>query len=513
MRGVSPDGCFGFAKARDRLLQDHFMVIAGQMPPSDVQKHEDVAMFSELVFSSTCGSGERSSERAPRVALLTPYNGGNLGDAAIQDAVILNLRLRLPRAQFSGITLNCDSFLERHGVGAFPLDRGTPLPHAEGGRTHGRTGKEGSIDGKPSRKNKHASQIRRTLKSMPELECSLKAIHSWITAPWREFRHWLRGYWFLRTQNLLIVSGGGQLDEEWGGPWAHPYALFKWAVLARIAQVPYAIASVGVCKVSSMNSRLLLSVALRLAQYRSFRDQHSKKIAAGILQRCSTDPVIPDLAFNLSLSATSRYPSQRTVVTTRPVIAVSLIAYAKPRNWPYQNHRLYIRYLREMAQVVSELIKRGNCLVIVYSSLGDDQSVISDFLEQLDDQSREAISREIQFPEIQAWQDFVAAVKGADFLIASRLHSTILGFVTQTPTIAISFDPKVDWVMEDLGMTDYLLQIRDFVAEDVVRALDRIAGRREAVVNEIASYQSAITSTSEKQYDALAALAVGKPRR
>ena len=67
--------------------------------------------------------------------------------------------------------------------------------------------------------------------------------------------------------------------------------------------------------------------------------------------------------------------------------------------------------------------------------------------------------------------------------------------------------------MEDLGMTDYLLQIRDFVAEDVVRALDRIAGRREAVVNEIASYQSAITSTSEKQYDALAALAVGKPRR
>src|SRR6202012_2037023 len=58
----------------------------------------------------------------PCIALLTPYTGGNLGDAAIQDAMIANLQLRLPRAQISGISLNCESFLERHAAnGAFPL--------------------------------------------------------------------------------------------------------------------------------------------------------------------------------------------------------------------------------------------------------------------------------------------------------------------------------------------------------------------------------------------------------
>src|ERR1700722_1299827 len=66
-------------------------------------------------------AGQEGSEPRPRIALLTPYTGGNLGDAAIQDAIIANLQLRLPGAQFSGISLNCDNFVEQHAMDAFPL--------------------------------------------------------------------------------------------------------------------------------------------------------------------------------------------------------------------------------------------------------------------------------------------------------------------------------------------------------------------------------------------------------
>jgi polysaccharide pyruvyl transferase WcaK-like protein len=86
------------------------------------------------------------------------------------------------------------------------------------------------------------------------------------------------------------------------------------------------------------------------------------------------------------------------------------------------------------------------------------------------------------------------------------LHGTILGFVTQTPVVAISFDPKVDWVMEDLHQTDYLLQIRDFTAQEVLSTLDRIKVRRDAVVERIASYRQGILSASERQYDSLTRL-------
>ena len=71
----------------------------------------------------------------PRIALVTPYTGGNLGDAAIQDAMIANLRQRMPGAQFFGITLSCDNFLKQHGVGAFPLLAASmPLSYRSGRR-------------------------------------------------------------------------------------------------------------------------------------------------------------------------------------------------------------------------------------------------------------------------------------------------------------------------------------------------------------------------------------------
>ena len=68
------------------------------------------------------GDAPTGAHRAPgpRIALLTPYNGGNLGDAAIQDALIHNLQVRLPGCQFSGITLNGGNFTQRHGARSFP---------------------------------------------------------------------------------------------------------------------------------------------------------------------------------------------------------------------------------------------------------------------------------------------------------------------------------------------------------------------------------------------------------
>jgi polysaccharide pyruvyl transferase WcaK-like protein len=449
--------------------------------------------------------------RAPRIALLTPYNGGNLGDAAIQDALISNLRVRLEGVRIAGISLNCDNFVERHGTEAFPLC-GNGRPFYE--MSYGSVAEED-----PRRERKKGNEpldqigIGLDLKSkvreqFPALWLCLRAVYSWLAIPWREVRHWLRGYQFLRTQDLLIVSGGGQIDEEWGGPWAHPYALFKWATLARFARVQCAIASVGVGKVTSTRSRVFLAAALRMAQYRSFRDKHSRELAAKLLGSVAKDPIVPDLAFTLPPPTGSPSLTIQPITGRRTVVAISPIAYAKPKNWPQQDKNFYDCYIRHMAEVVSDLVQRNYSIVIVYSSLGDDQSVIRDLLEQVDDDKQVAISHQVRIPTIATWQDFLTAVQDADFLIASRLHSAILGFVAKTPTIAISFGPKVDWVMEDLGMSEFLLHIRDFETEDVIQTLDRLILHRKAVQEQIASYKEAITAVCERQYDFLAALAL-----
>jgi polysaccharide pyruvyl transferase WcaK-like protein len=439
--------------------------------------------------------------------LLSPYTGGNLGDAAIQDAIIANLRLRLADVQFSGITLNCENFAERHGSDAFPLcATQRPFYGMSGKAALGLTNENGGFRPKASQKHSSTILIKGALKRVPGLWSCLKRIHAWGRGARQEFRHSVDGYRFLRRQDILIVSGGGQLDEEWGGPWGHPFALFKWALLARAARIPYAIASVGACKAASTSSRFFLTAALRMARYRSYRDKGSKDIAAGLLQRATRDTVVPDLAFALPASELPRPAGIRSISQDRKIVAISPIAFAKPQSWPYSNRSLYDRYLQQMTRVVAQLLERGYFLVMVWSSRTD-QSVIPELLEGLDPESKKRLVQQVYAPAISTWKDLVAVLLEVDCLIASRLHSTILGFVTRRPTIAISFDRKVDSVMEDLRLTDYLLQIRDFEEKDVIGALDRVELHRNVIVEQIASYQHQTLSDTARQYDALAELA------
>jgi polysaccharide pyruvyl transferase WcaK-like protein len=467
---------------------------------------------SELASAAEAGvpkvSEIRGRAQAPRIALLTPYDGGNLGDAAIQDAIIANLRARNHDASFSGISLNCDNFAERHGPETFPLCAvGRPFYRMAYGRIADRSTVAGIPLEETSSARGSAARLKQAVKSIPGWGRVLKVAHAWVLSLGKELRHCVSGYSFLRGQDALIVSGGGQLDEEWGGPWGHPYALFKWALLARLARVPVAFASVGACKVTSTPSRLFLSAALRMASYRSYRDSHSREIATGLLKTAAEDPIVPDFAFTLPAASLAVGAANTPIADRQKVVAISPISYAKPQIWPQHNRALHSRYLAQLAQVLSNLILRGYFVVIVWSSLGDDQSVISELLGLLDDDSRQRASTQVNIPTIETWRDYVGAVRDAHILIASRLHSTILGFVTQTPTIAISFDPKVDWVMEDLGMTDYLLQISNFTAEDVLRLFDRFENQQDPILERIASYRDAIAAVSARQYDALAVLA------
>lgn len=448
-----------------------------------------------------------------QIALLSPYNGCNLGDAAIQDAIIANLRLKLPNAQFSGLTINGDNFVERHGTDSFPLYASRLPLYRSNLRSVTDPRQDGSLARTASAPLLTWSWPVRLLGRAPLLGSCLRAVHSLAERVSGEILHCIRGYRFLRTHDILIVSGGGQLDEEWGGPWGHPFALFKWAVLARIARVPYAVASVGACKINSKASKLLLSGALRMAQYRSYRDTNSREAAAGLLRGAARDPIVPDLAFSLQSSELPPPAGIRSISRGRQVVAISPIAYAKPGIWAFEDAALYERYLRHMVRLLSQLLERGYFLLMVCSCLGDDDPVVTEILECMDDESKRRAAGQMYVSRIRTWRDVIASLRDVDFLIASRLHSAILGFITQTPTVAISFDPKVDWVMEDLGQTDYLLHIHDFTAEDVVQALDRIQLRSGSVAAQIRSYQLAIHSVFTRQYDALADLATASHRR
>jgi polysaccharide pyruvyl transferase WcaK-like protein len=161
-----------------------------------------------------------------------------------------------------------------------------------------------------------------------------------------------------------------------------------------------------------------------------------------------------------------------------------------------------------MAKVISQLLERRYFVVILWSSLSDRETVVPDILQRLDDKLPRHLATRLHIPKIETWKDLVALLQDVDYLVASRLHSTILGMASLKPTVAISFDPKVDWAMEEVGHSRYVLSIRDFTAEDVVERIESLEECRGVLVEQIGSYKERALSVCTSQYQVLAQLAL-----
>lgn len=428
----------------------------------------------------------------PRFALLTPYSGHNLGDAAILEAMMLNLRRRVPDARFSGITLNSVHFLERHGDRAFDLCC-RQLPYF--GMSN-RSLSAGETTEKP-REPMQRSLGRRALSRL------LRPMRPWV----KDMRHGLEAARFLRGHAALIVNGGGQLDDLWGGAMGHPFALQQFTAAAVRTRVPIAFAAVGAGRLHAAQAQRYVARALACAGARSFREAHSRELAAQLLPAAANDPVVPDLAFSLPDAA---LPAPRVLamrVERRPVVAVSPIAYANPAYWPAGNHALYKRYLGELAQLIESLEKRGATVLLVWSSLNDRASVVPELLACVEPGLRAVLELRLAQTEIACWQDFVAILRSVDCLVASRLHSVILAAVAETPAVALSFDPKVNWVMEDLAQQDALLSIASFTALEVVGAVECVLAGRADRAQALAAYRAAAAPVFESEFDRIVKLA------
>jgi polysaccharide pyruvyl transferase WcaK-like protein len=443
--------------------------------------------------------------RAPRVTVLDHYSGSNLGDAAIIDATIDELRARLPGVELTGVSLNNANMQARHGIPGIALCA-TPLEYYRMSVPATPPARSAQQDASASRAGEPGRLKGLVKRTFPGLWNACRDGWFLLAAIPGELQHFSQACRHLRSSDLLVIAGGGQLDEEWGGPWGHPYALFKWTLAGRVAGTPVAVASVGACTLSSRTARLFIGLVLRLASYRSFRDTHSRDLAHQLYGPAKDDSVVPDLAFAIRKDGVEAPDQSGAAADTQPTIAISPIAFAKADAWPSGNPDVHERYVRVMASLVSTLLRRGTRLVFVYSSLGTDQATLHEILGRLDADAQARLAAQARVATIRNWPDFLTAVRSVDCVVASRLHSAILSFIVNRPVIAVSFDPKVNWLLEDFACTDVLLDIHDFTEADVLDRLDRLAASQPRLSHDLAREVARAAALHAAQFDRLAAL-------
>jgi polysaccharide pyruvyl transferase WcaK-like protein len=405
------------------------------------------------------------SHRHPirRIALISPC-AGNLGNAAILSSIIVNVRSRVPGVEIVAATLNPEDTKCRHQIAVFPIT----------GTSHGvyQLALAAKYWAQPGTAPRRASYIKGKLKGIRWLR---ELVRTAVTIR-LELAHILQAGRLVRTLDRVIVAGGGALDDFWGGPWGHPWTLFKFAVLSRLFRVPFIFVSVGFCSLDHRLSRWFAGCALRLAEYRSFRDSRSRAEVQAMFPRISST-VSPDLAYGYRFP--ELHPARKDLRRAGPVhLAVSPIAFCDPRAWPVKNQERYSRYIEQLARFVGMAVSDGHRLTL-FATENPDTATIDDLLKILSARSLDTTKIEvIPGPPSQTTEVLLQRICDADVVIASRLHGVILSHLIGIPVAALSYDHKVDVHMDEIGQSRYCMSIDEFTAETLAERFAMLVDAR-----------------------------------
>lgn len=375
------------------------------------------------------------------IGLLDHMGYGNLGDAATQDALIANIKKRVPGVVFVGFSLNPDDTQERHQIRCYPIKRWHPGLQ--------KTAQPGTGTGTAQR----APSFKTLVGRVPLVGTVARGGSQLL----QEITHIVRSFKAVRALDVLIVSGGGQLGDLWRGPWQHPYNVLKFALLARLANRKLIFVNVGAGPLRHPLSRLFVKSAVRMGHYISFRDVESQALVQSLGVKNPTR-VFPDSVYALDMPA----PAAPRPRGARPLVGLNPIGYADPRIWPRQDAAVYSRYLDKLTAFSLWLLAQGYDVRVFSAERSVDVYAIEDLKGRLTRSlSPETVDVIVGAPSRRV-SDLVAEMSTFDFVVTSKFHGVVFSQMLGKPVIALSYHNKIDDLMRASGQSGYCLDVEGF---------------------------------------------------
>ncbi len=420
------------------------------------------------------------------IGILDSFGATNLGDLATQQAMIQNLRRFHPEAKIYGFSLHPEDTEKRFNITSFPISRIAETDEWKLGRN-------------PNYLTLELYKFYCKLMNVdnPLLKVFLRPI-LFLWALVFEFFAVIKAYKNVGLLDILIISGGGQLDDYWGGARAHPYTLFLWANLARLRRVKLAFVSVGAGPIKSDLSKYFIKNALSKAFYRSYRDEDSKKYIERVVGFKRNDPVYPDLAHSLQLEKYFKSSHQRT---NQPIVGINPMPPLDPsKGYDELSH---MNYLNKLFIFTSWLLERKYRVSFYPGCIGQDIPAIKQLKNMLESNGVFYSKEQIIEEQINSVDELMLHLSTIDIVVASRFHGVLLPLLSCKPTLAISYHPKIDMLMKDIGQSEYCLGINDFDVEALKEKFVDLQANFESVKEQLCKKTQEYKTDLNQQYEYL----------
>jgi polysaccharide pyruvyl transferase WcaK-like protein len=115
-----------------------------------------------------------------------------------------------------------------------------------------------------------------------------------------------------------------------------------------------------------------------------------------------------------------------------------------PSCWPDKNRPAYERYMTELSKFTINLVSSGHRVVVFPSAYEQDGPTVERLYTEVRDCIGDRTDDCLRFTSPGSVDDVIATIAGCELVVASRLHAVLLACLLARPTLALSYDPKVD---------------------------------------------------------------------
>ena len=447
-----------------------------------------------------------ASNQAKKICIFGANVGNlNLGDEATFAVVLHNTRLKSEGAEVFGVCHNPPDTAERYRIRVFPIKRSGQEVKKE------TRAADQSIDSVGVGMWEDARErIKLRLKKTPLLFTLIKVLRNIVTGGLKgipallgEIRFITRSFNSIRNTGLFIFAGSGVLSDHSGGLSNFPYSVFKWSVLAKTAGAKLAFVSVGAGPINSLVSRYLFKYSLSLADYRSFRDEESKRLIERI-GVASNQGVFPDLVHSMRMDSFRNGSSSKGVGNN--IVGINLFPHCDPRFWPIPDVESYRRYITQLASFVLWLMDKNYRVLYFPTHLRADPPVIKDLKDVLERGLEKPFQEDFLESPIRGLDDLMSQISVMDFVVASRFHGILFSFLLNKPVLGISNHPKMENLMRDMGQGDYLLNIETLDLETLKERFISLKANSETIKERLKLINLEYRHALSVQYDQVVSL-------
>jgi polysaccharide pyruvyl transferase WcaK-like protein len=411
---------------------------------------------------------ERASE-SPTITFFGNFGAGNLGNECTLQAIIQNTRRYLPAANINCVCTGPREATSTHGIPAALMSYrlGRPTTPAVASR----------------RGNPAIRLVRRLVVRLP-----------------REVLEWGRAFRTLEDSSMLVMTGTGMLSDFGIGPLDLHYEILKWSVIAKLRGCKLLFVSVGAGPIRDPLSRLIVKIALSLADYRSYRDRFSREYLESIGFDTSEDRVCPDLAFSLDGLEARFSANGNPSADGGRVVGVGLMEYYGQHHSAEDGEGIYQRYIESVARFAAWLLEQGHSVRLLIGDLSFDTRVKRDLLRSIEKTGSEVDPARIIDEPLTSPQDLYAQLARTDMVVATRFHNVLLALMLNRPVIALSYHDKVRALMAESGFGDYCQEATELDLPILIERFRRLAMNSEIVRSSMKEKTDEYRRALDEQY-------------